>query len=553
MNVNSGKTGTVNIPGALHSTGGDGDGLVGNVVVYAGDIFDDRVSKNQRDINKEFSDKLTSIEESTGGVDEFTVEQMIKAQSASINNMMHTVNANSDRIQFTLTGSGTTYSGTTGDEMKDRIIVAALSSYPSIYQTSSSEQELAAVRSASYNTNSQKFVLTLTDSLGNVTNADYYFTAIAKPNSVCLGGYMQSGYNDNVIGSENFVKGNHTNVYGGYNTVSGDTVSVIGKVNIALENSQILGNNNKILKNSCGIMGEFNEIPSSAQTESYLIGSNNKIKGDFRGYALGRYNAFQPQLASGETGVALGEYLTLFNGGIALGKYNFNDYVQSADKQSFFTVSNGQSKYSGKNLIDVKKDGSFYLYGCGGYEGQSTANPAIQTVQEILNQLYSDIQSVSANTGGGSGSSSGGSITVTSDADWVNEVLPGAILVSGVTITAKWIADKNRGNYVYLGFEADREVNWDLFDIDVYNYNTERHYNRNIHDYTRIVDGCLMSELNQLSTLKGNIENISTEEIVIKGKPSFGYSYTIEYDENIANQFEDGCWEIYNNGNNISY
>lgn len=42
MNVNSGKTGTVNIPGALHSTGGDGDGLVGNVVVYAGDIFDDR-------------------------------------------------------------------------------------------------------------------------------------------------------------------------------------------------------------------------------------------------------------------------------------------------------------------------------------------------------------------------------------------------------------------------------------------------------------------------------------------------------------------------------
>lgn len=340
----------------------------------------------------------TSIDQSTGGVDEFTVEQMIKAQSASINNMLNTVNANSDRIKITLTGSGTTYSGTTGDEMKDRIFVAALSNYPSIYQTSSSEQELAAVRSASYNTNSQEFVLTLTNSLGNLNNANYYITAKAKPSSVCLGGYMQSGYVDNVIGSENFVKGNNTNVYGGYNTVSGDTVSVIGKVNIAVENSEILGNNNKILKNSCGIMGEFNEIPSSAQTESYLIGSNNKIKGNFRGYSLGRYNTFQPQLASGETGVALGEYLTLFNGGIAIGKYNFNDYVQSADKQSFFTVSNGQSKYSGKNLIDVKKDGSFYLYGAGGYDGASTANPAIQTVQEVLNQLSTDIQTVSANT-----------------------------------------------------------------------------------------------------------------------------------------------------------
>ena len=332
----------------------------------------------------------TSIAESTGGVDEFTVEQMIKSQSASINNMLHTINANSDRIKITLTGSGTSYSGSTGDEMKDRIFVAALSNYPSIYQTSSSEQELAAVRSASYNSNSQKFVLTLTDSLGNLNNADYYITAIAKPSSVCLGGYMQSGYFDNVIGSENFVKGNNTNVYGGHNTVSGDTVSVIGKVNIAVENSEILGNNNKILKNSCGIMGEFNEIPASAQTESYLIGSNNKIKGNFRGYSLGRYNTFQPQLASAETGVALGEYLTLFNGGVALGKYNFNDYVQSADKQSFFTVSNGQSKYSGKNLFDVKKDGSFYLYGCGGYEGQSTANPAIQTVQQILSGIPSE-------------------------------------------------------------------------------------------------------------------------------------------------------------------
>ena len=51
MNINNGKTGTVNIPGALHSTGGDGDGQIGNVVAYAGDIWDDIIGKNQAEIN----------------------------------------------------------------------------------------------------------------------------------------------------------------------------------------------------------------------------------------------------------------------------------------------------------------------------------------------------------------------------------------------------------------------------------------------------------------------------------------------------------------------
>ena len=52
MNINNGKTGTVNIPGALHSTGGDGDGLVGNVVAYAGDVYDENLNANQAEINE---------------------------------------------------------------------------------------------------------------------------------------------------------------------------------------------------------------------------------------------------------------------------------------------------------------------------------------------------------------------------------------------------------------------------------------------------------------------------------------------------------------------
>lgn len=39
-NINNVKTGNVNIPGALHSTAADGYSQVGNVVAYAGDIYD---------------------------------------------------------------------------------------------------------------------------------------------------------------------------------------------------------------------------------------------------------------------------------------------------------------------------------------------------------------------------------------------------------------------------------------------------------------------------------------------------------------------------------
>jgi len=56
MNINNGKTGNVNIPGALHSTGGDGDGQVGGVVAYAGDVYDEILGKNQKEINQTLLD-----------------------------------------------------------------------------------------------------------------------------------------------------------------------------------------------------------------------------------------------------------------------------------------------------------------------------------------------------------------------------------------------------------------------------------------------------------------------------------------------------------------
>ena len=44
-NVNKGKTGNVKVAGAIRSISDD------NIAIYAGDVYDDNLEKNQRDIN----------------------------------------------------------------------------------------------------------------------------------------------------------------------------------------------------------------------------------------------------------------------------------------------------------------------------------------------------------------------------------------------------------------------------------------------------------------------------------------------------------------------
>lgn len=61
-NINNIKTGDVNIPGALHSTAGDGNGQVGNVVAYTGDVYDVGKNANQASVNSELSERLSMIE-----------------------------------------------------------------------------------------------------------------------------------------------------------------------------------------------------------------------------------------------------------------------------------------------------------------------------------------------------------------------------------------------------------------------------------------------------------------------------------------------------------
>ena len=56
-NVNKGKTGNVKVAGAIRSISDD------NIAVYAGDVYDDNLEKNQRDINQKVFDEIAHTKE----------------------------------------------------------------------------------------------------------------------------------------------------------------------------------------------------------------------------------------------------------------------------------------------------------------------------------------------------------------------------------------------------------------------------------------------------------------------------------------------------------
>lgn len=89
MNINNGKTGNVNIPGALHSTGGDGDGQVGGVVAYAGDVYDETLGKNQKEINQTLLDGSRNSNVIAVALNDLNekVEEQEKVTSSGLNDL----------------------------------------------------------------------------------------------------------------------------------------------------------------------------------------------------------------------------------------------------------------------------------------------------------------------------------------------------------------------------------------------------------------------------------------------------------------------------------
>ena len=104
MNINNGKTGIIDIPGALHSTGGDGDGQIGGVVAYTGDIWDETQGKNQAKINASTLGKINDLQTQINNVNtsNFYTKSEIDAQnvvtSTALNDLSDRVDTNESAI-----------------------------------------------------------------------------------------------------------------------------------------------------------------------------------------------------------------------------------------------------------------------------------------------------------------------------------------------------------------------------------------------------------------------------------------------------------------------
>ena len=688
MNVNSGKTGIIDIPAPLHSTGGDGDGQVGNVVAYTGDIWDDTIQKNQREINATLSARTNSLQEivtelqssSGGGItsweqienfedtpyiyDSYDITE-IALEKAGLHS-----DDNGNFISFVQNGHNDSYTPNGLSGTSNSALIGKLNSI----------------------TNSNNSILL---GNGNTTdgkkNSDNYDSTViigksnnnSSNNSVLIGDYNDNNQDKSVmLGSSNINKASHGINIGYYNQNNGgESTVLIGDDNSASNsanticlgsanritnfygdqtNQEILAFGKSLYARTAGIyLGYYNadDYVLTGDTANYLtIGNGSdtnhrsniieqRRNGDIYILGIGNYDGTNSRQGNVEDPVlslqnVLNGHEAQIQSAIKLNEYDevnvthplseeheaqilcnltkddekiiqdhsnwgseFADYVRnnhfyiatnmgitgvgvlgdefdgyidgeeivnvndSSDNSTIVYCSKSAHDYwllqtnselalSNNSLyyavgtyhqtrnftpFNLKEDGSLYLMNVGGYNGDESITYESQSIQEVIAELEEQIAS---------GSSSGGSVFVSSDSDWVNEVLPGAILVSGVTITAKWIADPTRSDYKWLGFEADQQVDWSLIDIDVYDYNTSYHYNRYKTSPQRVVNGCLMTELMLLNTLQGNENGVSAQEIVIHAKPSFGYSYAVDYDESIANQMDDndGLWWIDNSG-----
>lgn len=232
MNINNGKTGNVNIPGALHSTGGDGDGQVGGVVAYAGDVYDETLGKNQAEINATINNvsnlPLTSINGHVGSFknipkeDSNVVEadETIALGVGVYGDKQRSFGWGSEYQTLWLTGSNSQYtvifgnsSGFIGDKPLEALATAWIGGY--ILTSGTTHTRAAKVIDSDFTDG----VLTITTdtNLGALNEVKYTYESKTGQQNFCIGGFINSGRQNIAIGTSNFVASNNSVTMGEMN------------------------------------------------------------------------------------------------------------------------------------------------------------------------------------------------------------------------------------------------------------------------------------------------------------------------------------------------
>lgn len=402
MNINNGKTGTVNIPGALHSTGGDGDGLVGNVVAYAGDIWDDIIGKNQAEINATINNvsdlPLTSINGHVGSFKNIPKEDsnVVKADETIAlgvgvyGDKQRSFGWGSGYQVIFLTGSNSQYTiRMNGNSSAKQPFVALATAWVGGYILTSGTTHRRVAKVTAGNFSNGVLTITTNTDLGTLNDAKYTYECKTGQQNFCAGAFINSGRQNIAIGTSNFVISDFSITMGAMNgsTQNAKYSNTIGAWNNNDAKGTIVGNENTLKTENSTIVGTDNSITSNSDTPSSVLGYNNNIPSG-HGALIGNDNT-----SSGDKGYALGEHNNLQYSGIALGHYN-KDYTSNSDSEkNLFVVGNGTADNARSNSIEQKQDGNLFIKGVGGFDGTNSQSASTKSLQDVLDEIEFGLQS----------------------------------------------------------------------------------------------------------------------------------------------------------------
>lgn len=398
MNINSGKTGNVNIPGALHPTGGDGDGQVGGVAVYAGDVYDETLEKNQKEINAEALEKdsvvvlaLTDLNEKIEDQEKVTSSALVDLNNKVEDNELATASALNDLNDKT--GGAISY-----DDLTDKPTIL------SEYDVANLVKEKSLLQYDNDNS-IYKFVNTYGQDINNIENSK---------SSVILGNYnrLSNANRGVIVGLNNTAYGDKTDSYDytvtiGYqnNNNNNQTVVIGGYLYNTKKYSTVIGMNNTNNSENGINIGRYN-YNSSVINNNILIGYDNDVKKDIDGIVIGAQNriARSNPVQDGQKTIAIGKGLYSDTDNITLGFYNA--YYNDGGVMPKFAVANGTATSSRSNILEQYDNGDLFIKGLGGFTGNNSQNNRgtpveCKTVQQLITDLITRVETLENQISGG--------------------------------------------------------------------------------------------------------------------------------------------------------
>ena len=374
MNINNGKTGIIDIPGALHSTGGDGDNQIGGVVAYTGDIYDANLNRNQADINE----NMLVLDENHNlliGKDYIDVE--------GSNNVLYAAGY----IEFHLSGSNSQYELKLYDENWFKNMHYQLVKFLKGSKIFNGSTVVATITDATYNSSNQKITITTDVDLGELNGEKFNMrNQNIEDQCFCLGGFLNKGYGSTLIGLDNYNTGTYNLSIGDNNTNNGQFTSLIGQSNAIKSDTE-----------ECHILGQVNVVNGASALHN--VGSYNTSTGDYLySFCLGSNNKFTR--GSSITGndwikqAGIGKNLNISQNEFIIGQYNKDYDIADSSKRNFFVVGNGTANNARANSLEQKANGDLYIKGIGNFDGTNSNVDTTKSLQSKINDLQTQIDNV---------------------------------------------------------------------------------------------------------------------------------------------------------------